>query len=538
MAQETGSPVEQLPPEEILLANAMTYAQRIDQETSDLEHSQKEKKLFGEALEYGKKIDQSSENEGPETTTPVEPVDIAPPENLPPEQRKLLGKVAHGVKVGFQHWLNNFNPRGKDYYWGTGVAFGLFEAGVIVLPGGGWVRGAVNLAGAQGAYAVTRLWEKRMATNIEKEFKDKDLTSDSIRELRENRLKEIEHSHKRADVKIKNFIGGVSAGATALSLYGIASTVGPELIHSIKIPEIKVPNIPQASPAPSFPSGPLSPNLTQADAAYVDALNRNADVLKEAAQHLAGEGAEETLKTQAAAAVGSHLDIIDQATREYFTNQHIPLSGVSPETYEGVRLAVQHNAEAMSNQSFFEAASIDPSHAGAKGAEYLTNRLADHHDQLIGVAQQAFEHSQAVNDQFAQAINIDLVDGSTVDPQFVSEVIAQKGTNVGQLLIDNNIDVGNFGAAQAKLFGAHIAANHDSLKQMWIDMATAGELPKNAHFPMSLSELDSIIEKASAGDPLALQKLKEALHWIPAVHKFKILSPKAIMEILAILKKG
>lgn len=74
------------------------------------------------------------------------------------------------------------------------------------------------------------------------------------------------------------------------------------------------------------------------------------------------------------------------------------------------------------------------------------------------------------------------------------------------------------------------------LTDMWTKLAEAQLIP-DGPFPVSLGELTDLVEKAKAGDAIALQKLKDALHWIPADQKLRMLTKAGIAATMELLRK-
>lgn len=108
------------------------------------------------------------------------------------------------------------------------------------------------------------------------------------------------------------------------------------------------------------------------------------------------------------------------------------------------------------------------------------------------------------------------------------------GETFGHLLskTDNAL---TWGASDAEVFGAHIAANYDLLTQTWGLASEAGVIPEGEHFPLSLNELNNLIELAENGDTEAIKKLRLALKWIPANEKFTLLSKDGVAAAMKVL---
>lgn len=110
------------------------------------------------------------------------------------------------------------------------------------------------------------------------------------------------------------------------------------------------------------------------------------------------------------------------------------------------------------------------------------------------------------------------------NPDFASSVEIQQGDTVGQLLTNSGYDI-DWGTDNAEVFGAHIQANYDMLQGMNEQIAATGISVED--FPTQ-AEVSTLIEQANAGDAVAMHRLTETLHWIPAGGEFTILSPEAV----------
>lgn len=115
---------------------------------------------------------------------------------------------------------------------------------------------------------------------------------------------------------------------------------------------------------------------------------------------------------------------------------------------------------------------------------------------------------------------------------FTDQAIAH-GTNVGQMLQDAGYQV-TWTGADAEMLGAHIAANNDTLTEMWHQMVAHQNIPENP-FPVGLTELNELVADAQKGDKEALRKLLAALRYIPAGQKFRILNKEGISAVLGAL---
>lgn len=116
---------------------------------------------------------------------------------------------------------------------------------------------------------------------------------------------------------------------------------------------------------------------------------------------------------------------------------------------------------------------------------------------------------------------------SSIDPEEMKTIEIHQGDTWGQMMVNSGNEL-NWGSGGAEMMGAHIAANYDLLNNYW---EAAG-----MHFPISPSELNTLVEQAKGGDAESLSKLKEALHWIPAGQKFRVLTGDNITSIISALK--
>lgn len=242
-----------------------------------------------------------------------------------------------------------------------------------------------------------------------------------------------------------------------------------------------------------------------------------------------------------AAAVGEQIDQSNLAVDEAIRAASMDPTQLSSEAYEKIRMSVQHKMEGLANEAFGHAAgsadNLDPSHLteiAKQGHDEFVTSLSgtDTHQQLLKSASAALTEHLTVQQEIAE--NLSQVLSST--PDLATEVITTQRDTVGQMLIDHGYNI-TWGATDAEVLGAHIAANYNQLSNMWGAMAQVDNLPAGVHFPVSLTDLPNLIEQAQSGDAGALQKLKDALHWIPAGKKFTILNAEQLTKILAALSK-
>lgn len=247
----------------------------------------------------------------------------------------------------------------------------------------------------------------------------------------------------------------------------------------------------------------------------------------------------EPFKQKVAAAVGAHLDTVANNTiNEVLQTRGLDPSKLSPEALQKIHEALRHQMENYANFQFDNAADIavrrdilDTQVVAAEGnklfADFLSSQAA--HDRLVEVASKTlnentpFDLDQFVTGNIQQAL-------SSLSPADLTEKVIPGNTTVGHMLFEAGVQTG-WGADQAQLFGAEIAANHELLSAAW----AANE---HTPFPIQLSDLDSLIERAQNGDVEALKKLKNALHWVPAGARLKILSKAGVSAVLAAFSKG
>jgi hypothetical protein len=98
------------------------------------------------------------------------------------------------------------------------------------------------------------------------------------------------------------------------------------------------------------------------------------------------------------------------------------------------------------------------------------------------------------------------------------------GDTIGQIFVDHGHTV-TWGAPDADLFGTHLYANYDILQEMHNRIAEAGVAVEA--FPAK-EEIAGLIRAATGGDPVAIHRLTEALHWIPTGGNFNLLTPEGI----------
>lgn len=220
-------------------------------------------------------------------------------------------------------------------------------------------------------------------------------------------------------------------------------------------------------------------------------------------------------KQSVAAAVGTHLDTVAGNTiNEVLAARGLDPNKLPPEALQKMHDALRHQMENYANFRFDSAAEtavgrgiLDTQVVAAEGnklfADFLNSQQA--HDQLVKTATEALG-------QPAQVPSFDL---SSLSPADLTEQVIPNNTTVGHMLFEAGMQTG-WGADNAELFAAEIAANYDLLGS-----------------PIPLSELKSLVAAAQNGDVEALKKLHAALRLIPAGSKFNILSKAGVAEVLA-----
>lgn len=220
-------------------------------------------------------------------------------------------------------------------------------------------------------------------------------------------------------------------------------------------------------------------------------------------------------KQSVAAAVGAHLDTVTNNTvNEVLAARGLDPNKLSPEALQKMHDALRHQMENYANFRFDSAAEtavgrgiLDTQAVAAEGNKLFANflNLPQAHDQLVKTATEAL----------GQPTQIPSFDLSSLSPADLTEQIIPNNTTVGHMLFEAGMQTG-WGADNAELFAAEIAANYDLLGS-----------------PIPLSELKSLVAAAQNGDVEALKKLHAALRLIPAGSKFNILSKAGVAEVLA-----
>jgi len=110
------------------------------------------------------------------------------------------------------------------------------------------------------------------------------------------------------------------------------------------------------------------------------------------------------------------------------------------------------------------------------------------------------------------------------NPDLTHSLEIHSGDTVGQIFVGSGHEI-TWGAHDADLFGTHLYANYDMLKQMHDSVAGVGIAVEA--FPAK-EEIAGLIRAAADGDPVAIHRLTEALHWVPTGGNFNLLTPEGI----------
>lgn len=244
--------------------------------------------------------------------------------------------------------------------------------------------------------------------------------------------------------------------------------------------------------------------------------------------------------TAKAAEVGQHLAAFDQtAVTAILQEKGFDPSTVPHSALEAARQAVQHAVEAQTN-TFTDAAALTATDvpglrtAVTQGGQQLTEWLAsaDAQSHLADVARHAVESNLAIEGNLANQVTALLTEHAA--SSLASEPLVTTGNTVSELLSQAGHNI-TWTADNAELLGAEIAVNIDPLKNMWHAMATVHPDLVSGPFPIGLSELADIVNKAKNGDAAALQLLIKTLHWISPGEKFKILTQAGVQDIIGLL---
>lgn len=157
--------------------------------------------------------------------------------------------------------------------------------------------------------------------------------------------------------------------------------------------------------------------------------------------------------------------------------------------------------------------------------------IASHPDKLdafnhwIAAHEGVPTHIPDIDTQFADLLH---------NPDLSRVLEIHQGDTVGQLLANNNFDL-TWGPDNAELFGTHVWANYDMLQSMHDSVQAAGLTVED--FPTK-AELAGLIRAAAGGDALAMHRLTEALHWIPAGGRINILSSAGFEQARRVIGLG
>ncbi|MCL4365808.1 hypothetical protein M1437_01105 [Patescibacteria group bacterium] len=144
--------------------------------------------------------------------------------------------------------------------------------------------------------------------------------------------------------------------------------------------------------------------------------------------------------------------------------------------------------------------------------------------ELIGAASKTIKEHLQIEEKLAQQV----VDGLQSNPMFFQEVPIEQ--EAGKILNISGVP------ADAPILGANIIANYDMLTDMWETMAKGHpDLLPDAYYPVSLSEVNKLVEQAEKGDKVALNRLMQALHWIPKDGRFRKVAQLASQSVLKMI---
>lgn len=506
-------------------------------------------------------------NRGEEAAEPEEGVPAeAGEEGLTPERGRFRDRLAEGLRGGFRRWVDNIDPRtvarhfrDRDWIWLAGFGVGVGETFLVAgwPPGvNGYARTAINLAVVSGGHLALNL-----ARGAAEARTRGNLTGAEL----EARQEELANRYTRFHNILREFGSGLSSGVTITSLgitgfelsqhladsmmpgsaqTGAEAAAAPvvgeaagqaaggggpldavgQKLGEVKDYMIKPHEGPGAFQTPVAPGEGVLPPGAEVPAPEVPQSAAEAAFGHEAIVNGAGGTAE---------TVGANLQASNDIVNEALRAQHINPASLTEAQYEQARLAVQHQMEALANQSYDQAASSggDLSTTLTDGRQLFEHSLGDvgFREQAARAAEQALAAGGVQPHEAVSQVLENLPSGS------VHEVAIPSGSTVGGILHDNGYSI-TWGPKDADMFGAHIAANYDMLTDMWGKMAQTQGWPEGMHYPVSLDDLPDLVERAKGGDMIALQKLKDALHWIPAGGKFNVISPGALAaarEVLA-----
>jgi hypothetical protein len=237
--------------------------------------------------------------------------------------------------------------------------------------------------------------------------------------------------------------------------------------------------------------------------------------------------------------VGAHLNLIDRAVNEFAAENHIDMTQISETKLQAIREQMQHQMERDADH-IYETSLRN----GINGYSYNTFASAmDHGTQSYESylqdpngelkALKAIMNNQLVaevqvvdriHEQVAQVVQTPVAAGA------VHEVVTPHGSNIGEEMVKMGQDV-PWDSKGVGWMSSELLVNYSNLNHTFADLVHSGYLPADAHFPISMSEWDSVTRAAYNGDPIALKRLKDALRFYKAGDLLVVLS-KAEQEQL------
>lgn len=150
-------------------------------------------------------------------------------ENVAPvDTRNRLERIRDGVANGVRNWLQNLDPRGKDWAWRIGAVVGVAE-GVAVnlapIPGGRLAINALNFLAGQGVYAVGETLRQAEVASTNQTFAGNEAIQ---------RILDVNDRYINASRNIRNCLFGVSAGITYTSVGGMLWGIGENVASAVQ----------------------------------------------------------------------------------------------------------------------------------------------------------------------------------------------------------------------------------------------------------------------------------------------------------------
>ncbi|OGE19422.1 hypothetical protein A2967_01530 [Candidatus Daviesbacteria bacterium RIFCSPLOWO2_01_FULL_41_32] len=227
-----------------------------------------------------------------------------------------------------------------------------------------------------------------------------------------------------------------------------------------------------------------------------------------------------------AAEVGKVLFAVqDGAVKKALEQSDLTPSGINQAAVDKAHQAVQNALEIKANE-IYDAAGSSVEESQKVFESWLASE--ESHTQLAKITEQVIAEQANVTESLTRNVSAVLV-----DPNLFTDRVIARGTNVGQMLHDAGYQI-TWDRLDADMLGAHIAANHDTLTEMWHQMAAHQNIPENP-FPVGMSEINDLVAKAKGGDKDALRRLLAALRYVPEGQKFRILKKEGISAVLGVL---